>query len=175
MALNDQNNLCIGAVQISNDNFSTCMQVSKQPTGLENKTSFVFSPNDYLSSGAKYTAKISGSVKDASGNSLGTDFTQASGFSTSNDASSSGNFDPTLIVKSTLPSDGTYSVARDTNISVTFNRKMNPSTVDVNFVDTSCRGAIQVSDDDFTSCIPMKSAPDVSNDNKTYTVKPISS
>ena len=32
MALNDQNNLCIGAVQISNDNFSTCMQVSKQPT-----------------------------------------------------------------------------------------------------------------------------------------------
>ena len=49
---------------------------------------------------------------------------------------------------------------------------MNPSTVDVNFVDTSCRGAIQVSADDFTTCIPMKSAPSVSNDNKTYTVTP---
>ena len=80
MALNDQNSICLGAAQISSDNYSTCIQFKKQPTGLENNTSFVASPNSSLTSGATYYGRISSEVKDAAGNKLGTTITSINGF-----------------------------------------------------------------------------------------------
>ena len=80
MSLNNQNNLCLGSVQISSDNFSTCIQMVKQPTGLENNTSFAFSASDPLTAGAVYLIKIKNAVKDAAGNSLSSDLIQASSF-----------------------------------------------------------------------------------------------
>ena len=80
MSLNNQNNLCLGSVQISSDNFSTCVQMVKQPTGLENNTSFAFSASDPLTAGGVYLIKIKNAVKDSAGNSLSSDLIQANGF-----------------------------------------------------------------------------------------------
>ena len=74
-------------------------------------------------------------------------------------------------VSSTSPSNlGTEVIAQNSTISVTFSEAMSTSTVTTNTSNTSCSGSIQVSSDDFSSCIQMSSAPVASNSNKTFTV-----
>lgn len=78
-------------------------------------------------------------------------------------------------VSSTSPSNsGTEIIAQNSTISVTFSEAMSTSTITTNTSNTSCSGSIQVSSDDFSSCIQMSSAPVASNSNKTFTVSPSS-
>ena len=78
------------------------------------------------------------------------------------------------IVSSLTPSDGVSSISTDTSISVTFSEEISSSSVTTNTSDTSCSGTLQVSSDNFSSCVQMSSSPSVSNSNKTYTVTPSS-
>ena len=42
VALNDRNKICVGGIQVSKDNFTTCLQSIGQPTPVENMKTFVF-------------------------------------------------------------------------------------------------------------------------------------
>ena len=53
-----------------------------------------------------------------------------------------------------------------------FSESLDNSTVTVNTSNTSCSGSFQMSKDNFTSCVRMKSSPSFSNSNKTFTVSP---
>ena len=78
-------------------------------------------------------------------------------------------------VYSTSPDDNQSSVSVSDNISVTFSKSMNNSTITTRTStdNTSCTGSIQVSSEDsFSSCVQMGSSPTVSSDNKTFTVTP---
>ena len=94
---------------------------------------------------------------------------------TSSDSSSSSSSDSVAPkVSSIYPSEGATSVAINTSISVTFDEAMDETSVTINTSDTSCSGSLQVSDDDFTSCVQMSAAPSADNEKKTFTVNPAS-
>ncbi len=75
-------------------------------------------------------------------------------------------------VSSTSPSDSDTFVSVSSSISVTFNKSMNSKTVSTNIIDTSCSETLQVSYDNFVSCIKMKNSPLITNSNKTYIITP---
>ncbi|MBU2510987.1 Ig-like domain-containing protein [bacterium] len=75
-------------------------------------------------------------------------------------------------ILSVSPVNNVRGVGLNTSISISFAHPVQPSTVTVNTSDTECRYAIQLSEDDFTTCIMMSGSPDVSNDNKTFVMSP---
>ena len=60
-------------------------------------------------------------------------------------------------VTSIVPADGANHVSAATTIAVTFNKPMNPATITFT-PNTICTGAVQLSFDDFLSCVPIASA-----------------
>ncbi len=80
-------------------------------------------------------------------------------------------------VASTTPANNATSVATGTTIAVTFSEAMTPSTIKAVTGGTSCLTSsptLQVSSDNFTSCIPMTSATPSTSDNITFTMTPSS-
>ncbi len=76
-------------------------------------------------------------------------------------------------VTSTVPADGANGIAISTGISATFSEAMNPATLSAQTASGSCSGSIQVSSDDFSSCIGMSQAAAVmSGGNTTASLTP---
>jgi uncharacterized repeat protein (TIGR02543 family) len=61
-------------------------------------------------------------------------------------------------VLSTTPADGAGDVSPDTTIAVTFDTAMNTSTLSAQTAAGACTGSIQVSADDFATCIALTAA-----------------
>ena len=78
-------------------------------------------------------------------------------------------------VSSTSPGENA-SAEVDENISVTFSKTMNPTTVTTNTDNTSCYGTLQISSNNFSTCAKMSSSPIASNTemrgSKTFSVSP---
>ena len=70
------------------------------------------------------------------------------------------------------PADGATQVNLTTSISWTFNRSANLVTITVNTADTQCSGSLQLSADNFATCVAMTAPPSPSNGNQTFTVVP---
>ena len=92
--------------------------------------------------------------------------------SSSSGSSGSLGYDHTFLVSSSTPSDGSTDVSRTASISVTFICAVNPESVDANYVDTTCRGAIQAYAVGSSTCVQWSASPVASNSNKTFTVTP---
>ena len=75
-------------------------------------------------------------------------------------------------VSSTSPSDSDTFVSISSSISVTFTKSMNSNTLSTNTIDTSCSGTLQVSHDNFVSCIRMQTAPIENNSSQTFIITP---
>ncbi len=75
-------------------------------------------------------------------------------------------------VSSTSPSDSASSVSIGSTISVTFSESIDNSSVTANTSNTTCSGSMQLSSNNFSSCIQMSSTPSASNTNKTFSVTP---
>jgi hypothetical protein len=78
-------------------------------------------------------------------------------------------------VNTTNPLDASVVSINGLNLSVTFSNPMNTATITVNTTDTACTGAIQVSNNNFASCIRMLSLPTPSGGNMIFTFTPHSS
>ena len=76
------------------------------------------------------------------------------------------------IISSVSPTDNSSDVSVSTTVAVTFNEKISTSTATTNTSDTNCSGSIQLSSDNFSTCIKMSAAPSVSNEDKTFTLTP---
>jgi hypothetical protein len=77
----------------------------------------------------------------------------------------------TFVVTATFPADNT-TVPVPTTMSVTFNRAASPSSITVNTANTVCKGALQVSSNNFRKCVRMAGAPTASPGNATFTFTP---
>ena len=75
-------------------------------------------------------------------------------------------------VSSTSPSDSASSVSIGSTISVTFSESIDKSSVTANTSNTTCSESMQLSSNNFSSCIQMSSTPSASNTNKTFSVTP---
>ena len=78
---------------------------------------------------------------------------------------------PTVTSVSTT-AENQSSVAITDNISVTFSKAMDTTSVTTNTSNTSCSGTLRVSSDNFSNCVQMASSPSISNSDKTFTLDP---
>lgn len=76
---------------------------------------------------------------------------------------------PTVI--SVIPAENAVNVLLNSSISFTFNKSLVASTVTTN-TDLSCSGSLQVSNDNFTTCVPMQAAPVSSFSDTVFTISP---
>jgi len=159
---NTSDTTCSGSLQISSDNFTTCVQISSSPTVSNSNKTYSVTPSSSLSNGTDYKVRLTTGIKDVSGTNLFEQYSTSTGFTTE------------ISVTSTSPEDSDTSVSVSTTISVTFSEAMDTSSVTTNTSDTTCSGSLQISSDNFTTCVQMSSSPVASNSNKTFTVTPSS-
>jgi hypothetical protein len=75
-----------------------------------------------------------------------------------------------ISVVSTTPNDNAINISLlPASYSVTFSSSVKPTTVTTSTSGTTCSGSVQISDDDFTTCIPALAQPTTA-DNTTFTV-----
>lgn len=86
-------------------------------------------------------------------------------------ASATVNVSALLEVASTTPASGATGVPALSTVAVTFNMAVNPATVTVQSSSGACSGSLQVSRNDFASCIGL-SAPELSGGDTVATVTP---
>ncbi len=95
---------------------------------------------------------------------------QGTGTDTGGDTGTTDTTAPT--VSSVYPADNQNEVSITENISVTFSKAMNTTSVTTNVSNTICSGSFQLSFNNFSSCIQMSSSPSSSNSFRTFTVDP---
>ena len=81
---------------------------------------------------------------------------------------------PITAVVEIFPPDASTDVPLNTSISVTFNQAVEPVGITAKTTGIDCYGEIQVSKDDFSTCLDFVTPPTPSNENTIYTVKPFS-
>ena len=147
------NTTCSGSIQLSSDNFSTCIAMtSATPAFSGGNTVATLTPAAALSNSTTYKIRVTTAVQDVAGNALATQFETAAGFTTA----ASDVTPPTI--SSTTPANGATSVSTGTTVAVTFSEAMSTGTVTAQTSAGACTGSIQVSPDNFSSCIAMNTA-----------------
>ncbi|MBU2511657.1 Ig-like domain-containing protein [bacterium] len=86
-------------------------------------------------------------------------------------SSDSYNDETPPVVESTSPANGAGTIV-GTSIVITFSEAMDITSISANTEDTACTGTIQVSADDFTSCVQMSEAPQSNSDKDSFTLQP---
>lgn len=154
---------CTGSLQLSGDNFQTCVAMAAQPSALNGNLTFTATPAALLSPSAAYRLRVTTGARDADGVALAAPFTSAIGFVT----------DGPFAVLSVSPTDGAGAVPLNAPIVVTFDRAITLASLTVNTADTACGTfALQLSADNFATCVPFSAAPSAANGNRTFTATP---
>ena len=78
-------------------------------------------------------------------------------------------------VSSVSPTDNSTYNSSATTVAVTFSENMEPASVTTNTSDTTCSGSLQLSSDNFTTCIKMSATPVASDNDTIFTITPTSS
>ena len=158
---NSSDTSCSGTLQVSSDNFSTCVQMSTSPAASNSNKTYTATPSSRLPYGTNHKVRLSNIIKSDSGENILGQYTTPTGFTSIN-----------ITVSSTSPADSETSVNINSNISITLSEPVDTSTVTTNTSDTSCSGTFQVSSNNFSSCIRMSDSPVAFSDNHSYTVSP---
>ncbi|MFO1472198.1 MAG: Ig-like domain-containing protein [Turneriella sp.] len=138
--------VCTGSLQVSSDNFATCIPMaSATPAFYASNTLAVIQPAANLAGLTTYKIRVKASVLDTNNHPIVSDYTTPVGFTT---------VPVPPFVVSADPADEATSVAVSTAISITFSQAMNPATLTATTT-SACSGSIQLSVDNFATCIPM--------------------
>ena len=79
---NTDNTTCYGSLELSSDNFSSCVQMSSAPASSSDNMTFTLDPYDNLTGGTTYKTRVTTGVKDTAGNALSSQYETSSGFTT---------------------------------------------------------------------------------------------
>lgn len=77
-----------------------------------------------------------------------------------------------LVIRNSTPEKNATNIKTNTAITIEFSETIDFSTIEVNSQDSECKGSVQLSGDDFNSCVPM--TYDISSDQKTVTFRLVS-
>jgi photosystem II stability/assembly factor-like uncharacterized protein len=80
---------CAGSIQVSSDNFSSCVRMSSEPTASDSNKTFTLDPYDNLSYDTTYKVRVTIGAKDVLGNIMSSQYDDSSGYKTSSYPSSS--------------------------------------------------------------------------------------
>ena len=70
-----------------------------------------------------------------------------------------------------IPSDGAVQIELDTAIEIKFSEEINTSKISINGGVHSCSGTIQVSNDNFTTCVELKSFENHNHENQKLIIR----
>jgi alpha-tubulin suppressor-like RCC1 family protein len=162
--LSDSN--CSGRIQASKDNFATCVQMTSDLVVSNDDQTFTVQPASDLEGSTTYKIKISSGIKDAAGdNAMESEYT-STGFTTHETVPP--------VISSVCPPDGISNVDFSTSLKITFNEAIDTSSITTNTSDSSCIGCIQVSADDFSTCIQMSASPTSDENDTEFLLQPAS-
>lgn len=150
---------CTGSVQLSGDGFTSCVAFQDAPTSDDGRT-FLARPDAALDALSSYELRVTRDARSSKGYRLERAFGMDTGFTT----------DDAPAVLATSPADGAIAVDA-TSLSVTFTRAMDPETITTQTAGETCEGSLQVSRDDFATCVRM-TAPPASADDVTFELTP---
>lgn len=160
---------CTGSLQLSGDGFISCIQMNAAPVASNGDKTFTLTPRSSLGYLGTYKLKVTTGVLDQSGNALAETYSQITGFTT---AAAPDTTAPSVV--STSPVDGATGVGCAGAVTVTFSEPMAPASLTTNSSDNRCSGNLQLSRDNFVTCVKMTSAT-VSSSFLTVTLTPAAS
>lgn len=105
---------CSGSLQVSLDDFSSCVQMNSDPTSDTNKAIFTVNPLDNLGYNTVYKIKVTTTVGDTSGNPLEEEYFQTTGFTTVSDTTTDSPADPYGFLIGSISGNTTESGATST-------------------------------------------------------------
>jgi hypothetical protein len=82
LTTNTDDTSCSGSIQLSSDNFSTCVKMGNQPTAIEANTDFYVTPAANLRYDTNYKIRITSDIISELGSELSEDYTTSDGFTT---------------------------------------------------------------------------------------------
>ncbi|MBM9498661.1 Ig-like domain-containing protein [Leptospira sp. 201903071] len=144
--VNTTNTTCSGSIQISNNNFVSCKRIAVQPQFFNQMRSVAIKPAIPLENFEDYEIKITAGAKDVAGNSLNE---QILFFVTQTNDSTA----PQLA--QIFPNDNQIGVARNRVFTLGFTEKMNPTSFVLNPINNTCSGTVQISADNFNTCVRL--------------------
>jgi hypothetical protein len=159
---------CTGTLQVSADNFSSCVRMYQAPYASNSNKTFTlatYSDSGFLNN-TTYHIRVTTGVKDSAGNAMSSQHTTTNGFTTI----AADTTPPT--VASVSPADGATGVSTSPDISITFSEAV--SSYSTMTGGNSCTtGNFQLStSSSFSSCLAWEDTPNISNDGKTLTLEP---
>jgi len=78
----DESTGCEASIQVSSDNFSSCVKMSSEPASSNSNKTFTLDPYDNLTVSTTYKTRVTTGVKDTAGNALNSQYETPSGFTT---------------------------------------------------------------------------------------------
>jgi hypothetical protein len=156
--------ICSGSIQLSMNDFATCVSFLPQTLpGTQNQV-ITLKPLLPLDNFTLYKIRVLQTVMDENNITMASTYTQSIGFRTIDTV-------PPLVASTTPANNFTY-VARNSSLSVNFNEGMDPLTISTNSTTTICSGSLQVSKDNFTSCVLMTGQPIQDPQGMVWTMQP---
>lgn len=147
LAYNSTAGACTGSVQFSVDGFSTCLALTTPVWSLGN-TRLTLALGSALNYSLSYRVRVTTGLVGAAAETLSGTYTSV-GFTTSGP--------PPLTIPSVTPADAATNVSFAAAITVNFSATMNTGTLTMNGTLGACSGSLQVSSDNFTTCIGLVS------------------
>jgi len=161
LSFNNSSGACTGSFQFSADNFVTCLALVTPAWTGGNKT-LTINPSAPLNYSTPYQVRITTALTGASAEMLSSTYT-STGFTSAPP--------PALTVALTTPPDGATAVVTSTTFLLTFNYAVNIATVTYNASSGACTGSVQISQDNFATCIALNT-PGWSGGNTLLTLPP---
>lgn len=164
VTVNSTSNQCSGAIQLSKDSFASCLPLypaSELSTDLQ----LAFRPVSGFSAGS-YKLKITDAIRSKDGIRLSNPLVYLDGFN------ATGVDGKRPVVISQIPAAGASEVDKETSISVLFSEPMDVTTFSATGTST-CSGTIQLSKDNFTSCLPLQTPVQLTYSGVGFSIAPI--
>lgn len=161
LSYNSSSGACTGSFQFSADGFATCLALAT-PAWTGGNTTLTINPSVPLSYNTHYQVRITTALVGASAEMLSATYTSM-GFTSAPP--------PPLTVALTTPADGATAVVTSTSFLLTFNYAVNISTVTHNSTAGACTGSVQISQDNFSTCISLNT-PGWAGGNTQLTLTP---
>ncbi|MFV8753872.1 Ig-like domain-containing protein [Nannocystaceae bacterium ST9] len=158
--------------------YSTSEDSSSSTDSNSTDTSDSSSSTDSSDSSSSTDTSDSSSSTDSSDSSSSTDTSDSSSSTDATDSSSSSSSesgttgDEAPFVISTIPEDLDAGVPPNAGIALTFSEPMDAATITTNTANALCTGSVQVSADNFVTCVQMAAAPDTLDD-QTFALDPV--
>lgn len=157
---------CSGGLQLSADNFATCVGfATAAPTLSADTTVATIALKLPLAGVTNYKVRVSGAAS-TDGPAMTTAFIQPNGFATAGSV-------PGPAVVSTQPGDGDQDVDIASPIAIVFDQAIAPATLTAQTATGACSGSVQLSADGFTTCVGFSAAaPTMSRGDTVATAQP---